>query len=149
MAKKVLTAFVCYIIVVVVADLVGLLAVTILDILFGRFDSGALYYAVWMVIGVFGGIIYSSTCQQAGGGQYAPGDSILATSVSLVLSALLIFLFCQSGEMLTTVAKYDYYVPGHKYVTYTFFITFVVTAFLGRNITATKNPNSTGKSKSR
>ena len=129
MAKKILTAFVCYIIVVVVADLVGVLAVTIFDILLDRFDSGALYYAIWLVIGVFSGIFYMGACQQG-----SRGDGILAASVSLVLSTLLIFVFYQLGEMLTNVDDYDYYVPGHKYVTYTFFITFVVTAFLVGNI---------------
>ena len=119
---------------VVVADLIGVLAVTIFDILFDRFDSGALYYAIWLVIGVFGGIFYISACHQWSGDQYSPGDGILATSVSLVLSALLIFVFYQLGEMSTNVTTYDYYIPGHKYVTYTFFITFVSTAFLGRNL---------------
>ncbi len=148
MAKKIVTAFVYYIIVVVVADLAGVLAVNIFDVLFGRFDSGALYYAIWLVIGVFGGIFYWGAYQQASRGQYSPGDGILVISVSILLSTLLIFIFYQSGEMSTTAAKYDYYVPGHKYVTYTFFISFVITAFLSRNITVNKdssqkkNPNS-------
>jgi hypothetical protein len=131
MAKKIVTAFVYYIIVVVVADLVGVLAVTIFDIFIGRF--GALYYTIWLVIGVFGGIFYMGACQKGSPGQYSPADGILATLVSLVLSTVLIFVFYQLGEMPTNVGDHDYYVPGHKYVTYTFFITFVVTAFLGRN----------------
>jgi hypothetical protein len=136
MAKKILTAFVCYIIVVVVADLVGVLAVTLFDILIfdilfdSRFDIGALYYAIWLVIGVYGGIYYTSACEQGSRGQYSPRDGILATSVSFVLSTMLIFLFYQLGEMSTNAAKYNYYVPGHKYVTYTFFVTFVATAFV-------------------
>ena len=149
MAKKTGTAFFYYIIVVVVADLAGMLAVNIFDILFGRFDSAALYYAIWLVLGVFGGVFYWGACQQASRGQYAPGDGILVISVSILLSALLIFIFYQSGEMSTTVSNYDYYVPGHKYVTYTFFISFVITALLSSNITVNKDSSTQKKTNNR
>jgi hypothetical protein len=139
MLKKLLTAFIYYIIVVVVADLTGVLAVTLLDIIFTRFESGALYYAIWFVLAVFAGIFYISVFLQRSRGQLSPGDGILASSVSLVLSALLIIIFHLAGEMQASVANYDYYVPGNKYVTYTFFITFVATAFLCRNFVAQKD----------
>lgn len=139
MAKKILTAFVCYIIVVVAADLVGVLAATIFDIILGsKYDSAALYYAIWFVIGVFSGIFYMGACLQRTQGEAAPGDRILATLVALALSTLLIYIFYQLGEMSTNVDNYDYYVPGHKYVTYTFFITFVVAGFLARNLLVEK-----------
>jgi hypothetical protein len=136
MVKKILTACVYYIIVVLVADLAGVLAVTLFDILFIRFDSSALYYAIWLVIGVFSGIIYMGIFRQGESKLQDPVNGIVTVLVAVVMSSLLILAFHLIGEMHTNVAAYDYYVPGHKYVTYTFFITFTAAAFLSWYISA-------------
>ena len=87
----------------VAADAVGALACTVFDILDLRSNSPALFYAIWLVLGVFCGLLaygfagsWSSPKAQTGDWSSMPGASRIGTGViitSLFVIAGLAWLF--------------------------------------------------------
>ena len=135
MLKHFLVAALCFLLIIAVADVAGVILVTVLDILFNRFKSGALFYTVWLVAAIFAGTFYMALClDKTRSDSHPKGNQFIAIVSALIMSVTCILIFHQLGEMSVTAPDNDYYVPGHRYVTYIFFIAFVMTAFLVRNL---------------
>ncbi|MES2774443.1 MAG: hypothetical protein V4722_09675 [Bacteroidota bacterium] len=114
----------------IVFDIAGALLVTILPEPGGYrlngspgFGSMALYYTVWFVTGILSGAIFTTAGRDSTSNcllvQKYP---IVISAMALLLSAGLIAAFYFFGEM----NAHGYYVPGNRYMTYTFFISFLV-----------------------
>jgi hypothetical protein len=99
--KSVLVALVC----LVAANIAGVVACTIFDILPLKFASGALAYAIWLVFGIFCGLFiymiagdWASPKAEAGAADWSarPGAGRIGTGIlltSLVVIAALAALF--------------------------------------------------------
>ena len=119
-----------YILIIVVADVAGVLLNTFFDIFAGRSKSTLLYYAVWFVTAIFAGMLYfsfaSSTVKV--NETFAKNNWIIIL-IGIILSIILIFIFYANGQMEETKM---YYVPGNPYMTYTFFITFILASIFAQ-----------------
>ncbi len=127
----------------VAADLLGVAACFLFDV-FGseRATSGALYYAIWFVLGVFCGVfIYSLsdafTSPETKGskeqGDHGRAAVLVITSVAIVLTCLSVLFY-----------RFDWryshadsvYVPDSESHTLTFFITILITLILANRTLA-------------
>ncbi len=133
----------CYIGCVLAFDLAGVLLVTFLPEPGGYrlngsagFGSVALYYAVWLVAGCFAGAFFISLSLEATKlNTLVQRQPLIIPGIALVLSVALILFFYAVGEMQDPRFNFsnDYYVPGHRNVTYTYFISFLLICLLLRN----------------
>ena len=124
---------------IVLTDIAGVLLVIILPEPGGRTLSGrpgpgsvALYYAVWLVAGCFAGALFTShSFKPTKGDDLVQQKPMLIFTIALLLSAILILFFYSVGEMIVPDWEYggNYYVPGNRYLTYAFFISFLLTTF--------------------
>lgn len=127
----------CYLACVILFDLAAVLLVTILPEPGARRLSGqaglgskGLYYAVWLVSGCFAGSVYSAISFA-----YTHTSPVVSSMpgiiflMALLLSVALVLFFYSIGEMQVPRFNNDYYVPGHKNMTYTFFISFLGLCF--------------------
>ena len=128
--KSILIVIGYYIVIVVVADVAGVLLNTLFDIFAGRSKSTLLYYAVWFVTAIFAGMLYfsfaSSTVKV---NETFAKNSWIIILIGIILSTILIFIFYANGQMTETNM---YYVPGNPYMTYTFFITFILASIFAQ-----------------
>jgi hypothetical protein len=128
----------CYVCWIFVVDLAAVLLVTLLPEPGGRrwnghagFGSKILYYAVWLVAGCMAGAIYSgASLEHTRSNRLVRKAPVMVFILALVFSTLLIMLFYYIGEMQTPRFNYDYYVPGHAHMTYTFFVSFLAVCLL-------------------
>lgn len=128
----------------IIFDLAGVLLVTILPGPGSRrlggypgFGSVALYYTVWVVAGCFAGLFFSMfSFEKTASNVMIRNRPILVFIIALILSTILILVFYSLGEMQDPRYNYnnDYYVPGHRNVTFTYFISFLLVCFLARNM---------------
>lgn len=123
----------CYLVCIILFDLITVLLVTILPEPGARrlngqagFGSKVLFFVVWLVSGCFAGSIYSAVSfaytQRNPAVNAMPGIVFL---IALLLSIALVLFFYSMGEMQVPRFNNDYYVPGHTHMTYTFFISFL------------------------
>lgn len=125
---------------IIVADLAGVICATLLPEPGGRrlggqagFGSIALYYTVWLVAGLFAGSFFGSLSIG-----FTKKDPVLQRFpaiillIALVSSSAFIFFFYSIGEMQMPVFNsfHDYYMPGHADMTYTFFISFILSCLI-------------------
>ncbi|RZS75130.1 hypothetical protein [Pseudobacter ginsenosidimutans] len=136
--KACMYCLLCYIGCIAVIDLAAVLLVTLLPGPGGRrlngqagFGSKILYYAVWLVAGCIAGTVYSAgSLALTGSNGLIRKQPVWIFILALVFSILLIAFFYSMGEMLVPQYNNDYYVPGHAYMTWTFFISFLVICLL-------------------
>lgn len=134
----------CYIICVIVLDIAGALLVTILPEpdsvrLNGTAGPGstALYYTVWLVAGSIAGAFFiSSSLEATKNNALIQQKPIVIFIIALFLSVALTLFLYSVGEMKKPGWSYDqnHYVPGHRYMTFVFFISFLFTTYLLRNM---------------
>ncbi len=132
----ILSYFIC----IVLIDIAGALLVTILPEPNGYTFSGhagygsiALYYVVWLVAGCLAGAFFTSyNFKTTKGNGLVQQNPIVIFIIAMLLSAMLILFFYSIGEMAVPVWDYssNYYVPGNRYLTYTFFISFLLITLL-------------------
>ena len=139
LAKSILIVIGYYIVIVVVADIAGVLLNTLFDIFAGRSKSTLLYYTVWFVTAIFAGMLYfglaSSTVKV--NETFAKNNWII-TLIAIILSMILFFIFYANGQMDETNT---YYVPGNPYMTYTFFVTFILASIFAQYLDKPYLPN--------
>ncbi len=133
----------CYLAALLLFDIAGVLVVTLLPTPDSRrlgnypgFGSVALYYAVWLVAGCFAGSFYAiHSVDKTKDNELIRQRPVIVFVTALVLSAVLIFVFYLLGEMQNPRfnTNHDYYVPGHRNVTYTYFASFLLMSFLLRD----------------
>ena len=132
LTKSILIIIGCYLAAVIAFDIIGVLANSLIDIFGRRGKSTMLYYTVWFVAAVFAGVVYFNVAYS-----YVKTNGTVKTNnwiiiaIALALSALAFVVFYAQGQMQETAM---YYVPGNPYMTYTFFITFLLAALLGKNL---------------
>ncbi|MBS1608975.1 MAG: hypothetical protein JSS70_09480 [Bacteroidetes bacterium] len=130
-----------YFVWIVATDIAGVLLVSILPepdshTLSGHagYGSMALYYTVWLVAGCFAGAAFTIHCiEKTKKNQLVQQKPLLIFIIALLLSAALILIFYLVGEMEVPDLDYssDYsYVPGNRYMTFTFFISFLLITLL-------------------
>jgi len=132
----VLSYFICF----AITDVAGAILVTIVPGPGSQTFSGhsgygsiALYYVVWLVAGCFGGAFFASnSLNKTKGNERIQRSPMIIVAIGLLLSAALILIFYSIGEMGVPDLSYssNYYVLGHRYLTYTFFTSFLAVAFL-------------------
>ncbi|MBO9633287.1 MAG: hypothetical protein J7578_09225 [Chitinophagaceae bacterium] len=125
---------------VVLFDLAGVICVTLLPEPGGRrlggqsgFGSRALYCTVWLVAGIFSGSFFCSlSIGFTKSNPVMQKMPFIILLIALFLSGALILFFYSIGEMLSYRVNtfHDYYVPGHVGMTYTFFITFLLSCLV-------------------
>ena len=127
--------------VMVAADLVGVAASFILDVAPARNKSVGLGYAIWLVLGVFAGVVaFGAASERAAGGEKRPaqervGSARLVLAVAAVLVAGLLALF-------TMVFWKDgggggfAVVPDHMPTSIVFFASFLAACIVGYMIEA-------------
>ncbi|MGN6294071.1 MAG: hypothetical protein ACTHMV_15095 [Chitinophagaceae bacterium] len=130
----------CYLIPAIVIDIAGVLLVTILPGPGSRrlngnagFGSTALYYVVWVTAGCLAGFFFTVYSREATRASIAiQRRPILIFIIGLLLSAGLLLLFYATGEMNGSWISLgnNYYVPGHRNVTYIFFISLLLVSLL-------------------
>lgn len=123
---------------IIVFDLAGVICSILLPEPGGRrsggqagFGSIALYYAVWLVAGCFAGSFFCSlSIEFTKKNAIVQKNPIVVLLTAVLLSAVLILFFYSVGEMLNPVVNTfnDYYVPGHAGMTYTYFISFLLSS---------------------
>ncbi|HMU46753.1 MAG TPA: hypothetical protein PKC72_10320 [Chitinophagaceae bacterium] len=128
----------------IIFDIAGVLLVTILPGPGSRrlggypgFGSVALYYTVWLVAGCFAGFFFSMySFEKTASNVLIRQKPIIVFITALVLSIILILVFYWLGEMQNPRYNFnnDYYVPGHRNVTFAYFISFLLVCLLSRNI---------------
>lgn len=142
-------AFGCALGYLIVFDIIGVVVSFVLDVLSGlplRSLSGALYYAVWFVLGGFGGLLCYSTAgsmlsQQAA--ETKPGSEdwdarpdaaktgrLVLITVALTLVVISVPCYLLQWDGLTASSSY---VPDSEPLSITFFV-----AFLGGAVVAHK-----------
>ena len=97
------------------------------------YGSIALYYIVWLVTGCLAGAFFTShSVKTIKGDGAVQRNPIVIFIIAMLLSATLILVFYSVGEMAVPVWGYsgDYYVPGNRYLTYTFFVSFLLITLL-------------------
>ncbi len=131
-----------YFVWIVITDIAGVLLVSILPepdshTLSGHagYGSIALYYTVWLVAGCIGGAVFTIySIEKTKKNQLVQQKPMVIFIIALLLSVILISIFYLIGEMNVPDPDYSsdyYYVPGNRYMTFTFFISFLlVTLFL-------------------
>lgn len=122
----------------VMSDVVGVVASFFFDVAPARNKSGALFYAIWFVLGVFAGMTgYNAAASRAS--EPAPGDwssrpdaertGRLVISVATVIVAMIgaacYFLMWKGG------GEASYFVPDSPSLTVTFFVAFLGSAIIG------------------
>ena len=125
-----------YFIRIVLTDIAGVLLVTILPgpdsyTFSGHagYGSIALYYVVWLIAGCLVGAFFTSrSLEITKGNQRLQRKPVVIFIIALLLSAMLILFFYSVGEMAVPVwdSSSNYYVPGNRNMTYTFFISFLL-----------------------
>lgn len=125
-----------YFIWIVPIDIAGALLVTILPgpdsyTFSGHagYGSIALYYVVWLVAGCLAGAFFTShSFKTTKGNGLVQQNPIVIFIIALFLSVMLILFFYSVGEMAVPVWDFssNYYVPGNRYMTYIFFISFLL-----------------------
>jgi len=136
LAKAIGYIILCYSGSIVLVDLAAVLVVTILPSPGARrwggypgFGSTALYYAVWLVAGCFAGSFYwAYSSEVTRKNVFIHNNPSFIFLAACILSAGLIVIFFLAGEMLNPRYNFnnDYYVPGHRNMTYTFFGAFLL-----------------------
>ena len=134
--KSILIIIGFYIASVLVFDIIGVLVNSFFDIFAGRSKSTLLYYTVWFVGAIFAGIIFANLAYSYTNKNTIVKDKpIIIVMVAILLSAVALWIFYYYNQM----ADNDtYYVPGNKYMTYTFFITFILATAFGCNMAVYK-----------
>ena len=138
LAKSILIVIGYYIVIVVVADIAGVLLNTLFDIFAGRGKSTFLYYTVWFVMAIFAGIVYFLTSSGVKVNETFAKNSWIIILIGIILSIIFIFIFYANGQMDETNA---YYVPGNPYMTYTFFVTFILASIFAQYLDKPYLPN--------
>ena len=134
--KSILIIIGFYIASVLVFDIIGVLVNSFFDIFAGRSKSTLLYYTVWFVGAIFAGIIFANLAYSYTNKNTIVKDKpIIIAMVAILLSAVAIWIFYYYNQMDDNNA---YYVPGNMYMTYTFFITFILAAAFGCNMAVYK-----------
>ncbi|PZR29207.1 MAG: hypothetical protein DI535_04110 [Citrobacter freundii] len=137
--KSIGRIFLSYLLWIVLIDIGGALLVTILPgpdsyTFSGHagYGSIALYYVVWMVAGCLAGAFFTISFKTGNEKDLPQPKPILIFIIALLLSAALICFFYSVGEMARPDRDYsgNYYVPGNRYMTYTFFSSFLLITFL-------------------
>lgn len=139
-SKAIGTIILLYLGCVVLFDLAGVICATLVPEPGGRrlggqagFGSKALYFSVWLVAGIFSGSFFCSlSLGFTKNNLVIQKFPVVILLIALLLSAALIFFFYSIGEMLSYRVNtfHDYYVPGHAGMTYTFFISFLVSCLV-------------------
>ena len=118
---------------VIAFNIIGVLANSLLDIFAGRSKSTLLYYTVWFVTAIFAGCIYFlMATDYIKANTFYNKNSWFIITVSIILSAFAIYIFNTDGQMQNQTFNINYYVPGNKSMTYTYFITFNFAAIFVR-----------------
>ena len=124
MAKTILFIIGCYLATVIVADIAGVLINTLFDLFAGRSKSKLLYYTVWFVLAIFAGMLYFSFANDyVKTNQTLQKNSWVIFFIAIVLTTVAILIFYAIRQMEESGM---YYVPGNPYITYTFFITYIL-----------------------
>ena len=124
----------------IAADIVGVVACLVFDVAPLRYDSGALPYAIWFVLGVFTGLIAFGTAAEIASGEgqvdwgRRPGakrlaNIVLAASIALLLGLGLFFnaIWWSQG------VNGEYFVPDSAPHTITFFASILLAMLIGRH----------------
>ncbi len=126
--------------VLIVADLVGVFVSFILDVAPARHKSAGLGYAIWLVLGVFAGLIFGASAVSLAAGRepdvewtdHPQARSIanvirVVTAVALAVLAVAFWVLFWSGAGAREFAV----VPDHMPTTIVFFLAFMGGAWLG------------------
>lgn len=110
-----------------VFDIAGVVVSLVFDISPSPSVSGAAYYALWLVLGVFCGLFNYGT---AYGDDPQKTGRVVCATVTILLSALsvLFFVILWNGGSID-----DSYVPDNMPLTLTFFVAVTAGTFLGHN----------------
>jgi hypothetical protein len=124
----------------VLADVAGVLVCFVLDVAPLRYDSGALPYAIWFVLGAFTGFIAFGTAGEqtapAGEGEWGTrqgarrsANIVVATGFALLpaLGVLFNHLWWSRG------VNGEYFVPDSAPHTITFFVAILLAMLIGRH----------------
>jgi hypothetical protein len=112
-----------------VTDIAGVAVVFVAEVFSGRFESNMLYYAIWLVAGIFCGMYYTAfAAATAAQSPFLKARLWLTPLTAAAISALLIYVLRLLNE-LDARGGGDHWVPGHKGLTFTFFICFVSSCF--------------------
>jgi hypothetical protein len=138
------------IVVLVVADVVGVIACFILDVAPMRHKSAGLGYAIWLVLGIFAGLIFFSMARDFASGRDpdTPGNLhadastgrlvlLTAGAVLVALSALFWTLFWQGSASAEFAV-----VPDHMATTLVFFVAFGAGMLVARHAAAPAGPEA-------
>ena len=132
LTKSILIIIGCFVAAIITFDIIGVLINSIIDVFGRRGKSTMLYYSVWFVAAVFAGMLYFNVAYSyVKTNDEVKSKSWLIIVIALALSALAFVVFYTQGQMQETDM---YYVPGNPYMTFTFFITFLLSALLGKNL---------------
>ena len=140
LTKSILIIIGCYLAAIIAFDIIGVLANSLIDIFGRRGKSTMLYYTVWFVAAVFAGMLYFNVAYSYVKTNNADkSNNWIIIVIAIALSALAFIIFYTQGQMQETDM---YYIPGNPYMTYTFFITFLLAALLGKNLENEQNVES-------
>ena len=130
--KAILIIIGLYLVAIIAFDIIGVIINSIIDVFGRRGKSTMLYYTVWFVAAVFAGVLYfNAAYSYTKTNETVKNNNWIIIVIALALSALAFIIFYTQGQMQETEM---YYVPGNPYMTYTFFITFLLAALLGKNL---------------
>jgi hypothetical protein len=127
-----------FIISVIAFDIIGVIVISIKNLLFLSNKSMLfLAYPIWFVVAVFNAAVYTSFATD----QIKKNEALLNKPWLIGIIAAIIFffaikIFSYYGQMGND--KFDYYVPGHAGLTYTFFITLIISTFFFTSISKKK-----------
>ena len=132
LTKSILIIIACYVSAIIAFDIIGVVINSIIDIFGSRGKSTMLYYTIWFVAAVFAGMLYFNVAYSYVKTNNADkSNNWIIIVIAIALSALAFIIFYTQGQMQETEM---YYVPGNPNMTYTFFITFLLSALLGKNL---------------
>lgn len=108
---------------VIVFDIIGVIAVSIADVLtLSKKSMLYLAYPIWFVTAVFTSLFYTSfSLDKLKKIDFFKKSNWIIFCIGAILSAACLYIFSLYGQLNND--KYDYYVPGNAGLTYTFFIT--------------------------
>ena len=140
-------------VVIVLADLVGVFVSFVLDVAPMRHKSAGLGYAIWLVLGIFAGLVYGGAAVSLASGRDPdvvwtdhPRARSIARTIQVVTAVLLVALAALFWVLFwgSSTATEWAVVPDHMATTLVFFVAFMGGAMLGSTsmVPAPNDPHS-------
>jgi hypothetical protein len=135
LAGMILYIILAYTLSLVVFDLIGVAATFLAEVFTHRGKSELLFYAIWFVAAIFNGLFFVSFSYEKMQENKMVSKNWMIVALCVLLGVLALLIFHWFGQMQDSgSSEFNHWVPGDKGLTYTYFITFMLSTFFFHNM---------------